>query len=352
MRAVETPPDSGGTIQCRTSGSTGRPVTAWRSELAVMSGNLSYDRAWEAWGMDLAAPLAFISADPSGRSNYPDGGRYPHWSPLAGGRDISVLTIETPTSEQLDWLERTRPTNIMTYPVVMHEIAALAREKKSDLRLDVFVATGECLTAETRTLVRETFGCRVLDLYATREIGPIAFGCPRSTAYHVCSETMVCEIVDDDGLPVAPGEYGHVVVTPLYAFAMPFVRYDTGDYALKSRFACACGRGLPAIDRIGGRTRSMFIMPDGSRIRVRPNFISRVAEHLSYREIQLVQTTTETIEVRYVPIAGGPEPHVARLTALFREAFHPGMTLTLVPMDRIPRGAGMKFELSITQVAA
>ena len=83
-------------------------------------------------------------------------------------------------------------------------------------------------------LIVQAFGCQTIDLYAAREIGQIAFQCPEGPGYHLCSEAVLCELVDDDGLPVGPGEYGRVVLTSLYNFAMPFIRYDIGDYALSS----------------------------------------------------------------------------------------------------------------------
>ena len=53
------------------------------------------------------------------------------------------------------------------------------------------------------------------------------------------------------------------MVTPLHNFAMPLVRYDTGDYAVAAA-PCACGRGLPALERILGRHRNRLRLPDGS----------------------------------------------------------------------------------------
>ena len=60
------------------------------------------------------------------------------------------------------------------------------------------------------------------------------------------AEHCIVEIVDDEGSPCAPGRSGRLLVTALRNFAMPLLRYDTGDTALLGE-PCPCGRGLPVI---------------------------------------------------------------------------------------------------------
>ena len=349
MCARQVPPETGTFITASSSGSTGRYVTTRRSWLAVQTGNLTLERAVTLWGVDLAATTAYITADPSGRSDYPEGGSYRLWSAPGSGM-LSVLSTQTSIAEQLEWLERVRPANVMTHPFTMRLIAEYARERGSSLRFDFFIGTGEMLLPEVRDILSKTFGCRVIDIYAAREIGTIAFACTESSAYHICAETLICELLDDNGMPVAPGSYGRVVVTPLYNYAMPMIRYDTGDYALKSRFACACGRGLPVVDAIGGRSRSRLVMPDGSLARLRLPIFQQISEYLSYREIQLVQTAIDAIEVRYVPHDRAATPDVAGIAAILHAEYHPGLAITLTAMDIIPRGPGMKLELLISLI--
>jgi phenylacetate-coenzyme A ligase PaaK-like adenylate-forming protein len=60
------------------------------------------------------------------------------------------------------------------------------------------------------------------------------------------------EVLDEEGRPCAPGETGRVVATSLNNFAMPLIRYETGDTA-EVGAPCPCGRGLPVLTRIMGR---------------------------------------------------------------------------------------------------
>jgi len=75
------------------------------------------------------------------------------------------------------------------------------------------------------------------------------------------------QFVDEDGEEVAPGESGEVVCTSLFNYAMPFIRYAVGDIGSASYdYDCACGRTLPLMEMIEGRTDSIIYFPDGRAI--------------------------------------------------------------------------------------
>ena len=66
--------------------------------------------------------------------------------------------------------------------------------------------------------------------------GIIALQCPSGGLYHLQSESVHVEILDEAGRPCAPGEIGRVIVSPLHNFAMPLLRYESGDYAPIRRY--------------------------------------------------------------------------------------------------------------------
>src|SRR6185436_9202776 len=106
---------------------------------------------------------------------------------------------------------------------------------------------------------------RVIDNYGVTETGYIAFECPAGGGYHVCSESVLVELLDDDGNDVPEGEPGRVVLTSFYNFAMPLIRYAVGDLAVAAHGPCPCGRTLPRLATILGRQRNIFTFPDGSQ---------------------------------------------------------------------------------------
>src|SRR5215510_10900500 len=90
----------------------------------------------------------------------------------------------------------------------------------------------------------------------------MALQCPDHEHYHVQTECILLEVLDTHGGPCAPGRAGLVVATPRHAFAMPLVRYVVGDYAEVGP-PCPCGRGLPVLARIMGRTRNRLVLETG-----------------------------------------------------------------------------------------
>jgi phenylacetate-CoA ligase len=351
MKARRVPPDTGGIRQGESSGSTGRKLQHVRSEIADVVTNCMWDRVYELFELDLHARLAFITFDKDGRYPYPTGLKTKEWNHADPEAEVHLLSLATSPADQLEWLERVQPGHVMAYPIGLREVAEVALARGSGLRFETFISTGEVLDDQTREAIERAFHCRTIDIYGVREIGQVAFQCPDATGYHFCSEAVLCELVDERGDLVPPGEYGRVVVTALYNYAMPFIRYETGDYARASALPCACGRGLPSIENIGGRARNLIVMPDGTRKRLPGVFFHHVSRFLSYRQIQIVQDNIQSFEIRYQPDAP-TVPDVEGLTRLVREQVHPDAIVILVPVEKIERGTGMKYEQFVTRVSA
>src|SRR5262249_15877820 len=147
--------------------------------------------------------------------------------------------------------------------------------------------------------VWESWGVPLQDTYTSREGGYMALQCPEHTHYHVQSEAVLLETLDDRGEPCRPGEVGRVVITPLHNFAMPLIRCESGDYAEAGRF-CPCGRGLPVLNRIMGRSRNMLRLPKGGRIW--PDLLPiEKSMDLPIAQYQLAQIDLHVIEARIAP---------------------------------------------------
>ena len=129
-------------------------------------------------------------------------------------------------------------------------------------------------------------------------MGYIAIQCPENEHYHIQSENMYVEILNEDNQPCKEGEIGKVVVTPLHSFAMPLIRYAIGDYA-KVGGICSCGRKLPVLTQIMGRVRNMLVLPTGETRWPRLND-HRYGEVAPVIQHQVVQKSLDEIEVRLV----------------------------------------------------
>jgi len=261
----------------------------------------------------------------------------------------ATLSIRTDIDVQLEWLLRQQPDFLLTYPSNLLELVrgSIARGIRLQ-RLREVRTMGEILTEDLRDRVRHDWGVPVTDSYSSHETGYIALQCPERGHYHVQSEAVIVEVLDEDGRACAPGEVGRVVVSDLHNFAMPLVRYEIGDYAEVGP-PCACQRGLPVLTRIAGRTRNMLVLADGRRYWP-PLGSRKFVDVVPVLQAQFVQKDYDLIEVRLVvdaPLTGEQEN---RLRQFILPGLPSGMQLMFKYCDSIPRSAGGKFEDFVSEV--
>ena len=129
------------------------------------------------------------------------------------------------------------------------------------LRAGVFGA--EPWTASMRRRIESASGIQAFDIYGLSEIiGPgVAVECPHQDGLHIFEDHFYPEIVDTETGRVLPeGEEGELVLTTLSKLAMPMIRYRTRDITALIPGACACGRSLRRMRRIGRRSDDMLIV--------------------------------------------------------------------------------------------
>ncbi len=202
------------------------------------------------------------------------------------------------------------------------------------------VATfSDLLRPETRAACREAWGVPVADTYSSAEIGYIALQCPESENYHIQSESVYVEIINEAGQAYAPGEVGRVIATPLHNFAMPLLRYHSGDLAEVGE--CSCGRGLPVIRRIMGRTRSTVTLPSGEQLY--PSFQDLLIDFAMVRQFQIRRFERGSIEVRLVvtrPLTAG---EVAAFEGEMHARFQYPFAVAISYHDELARSDSGKF---------
>lgn len=346
------PSHHGNTGEVSTSRTSGTPVRVRSTDVV----NLMWkaitlrDHAWHR--RDLDAKLATIRYT-GDEAPPPDGARSTCWGPatvsLAPEAPLVRLSVASTTAQQVAWLAREDPTYLIVYPTVFDAIAReLARTGARLPSLREVRTVSEMLTADTRALCRDVLGVPLVDMYSAQEVGYLALQCPAAgaTHYHVQAESVVVEILRDDGTPCEAGEIGRVVVTDLHNFATPLIRYELGDYAeLGAR--CSCGRGLPVLTRIVGRRRGMLRYPDGRTSW--PVFTVACRAAARYRECQLVQDSLAALRLRVVPEpdqhgALDPGAEAALIAALHRVLGPFDVTIEVVAeLGRSPAGKLEEF---------
>lgn len=335
--------------ESKTSGSTGEPIAAKRTAISQLMWFAMTMREHLWHGTDFATGLCAI------RANIFQVARDADWGAPANLLFRTGPALRLPITLSVEDLTKHltafKPAHLIIYPNTM---AALAQHlDAAHLRpegLRTLRTVGETVSPALRETAERAFGAPVIDSYSSQELGNIALQCPDSGLYHVMAESLIVEVVDEDGVPCKVGQVGRVVATDLHNFATPLVRYDIGDYA-EVAATCPCGRGLPALKRIVGRERNLIVMPDGTRHWPLVGF-HRFRDVAPVAQYQLIQKTRDDIEVRLVvetPLTARQE---GDLRQVIQEALGHSFNLRFAYFDgALPRGANGKFDEFVCNVS-
>lgn len=205
----------------------------------------------------------------------------------------------------IDQIKKIEPPMLFGYPSVFSLIAKLAIDQNIDLTqlgIKVVFVTSERLYPYQREIIEQAFGAPVANGYGSRDAGFIAHQCP-SGSMHISAEDLIVEIVDNDGNVVPEGEKGEIVVTHMATSDFPFIRYRTGDIAALDTNTCACGRGLPVLKDIEGRTTDFVVAANGTMMHGLA-LIYILRELTGVEAFKITQETKLHTRVEIVPTSG------------------------------------------------
>lgn len=342
------PHSHGRTNKVRTSGSTGRPLEILSTELAVLMWRAFNLREHYWFNRDLKKNQAAIRYAPFGTADNINNSVYSKgWGPSIDtafecGNAI-LLNSNVDIRQQAEWLIKHNPEYLMSHP---SNIMALAEYfSRTNLRIPNLIeirSHGEPVTERLRDVVLNVWQVPIVDIYSTVELGYLALQCPEHNHYHVQSEGVILEVLDDDDKPCKPGEIGRVIATPLHNFASPLIRYEVGDYAQVGD-ECSCGRKLPVIKQVLGRVRNMVQLPGGGQ--AWPEFgFADFADIKQIKQVQLIQHSYDLIEAKIVADGQITSEHESRLVNLWRRNFRHAFNIKFSYVDEILRGPRGKFE--------
>ena len=258
-------PQAGPLARFNTGGSSGEPLVFYIGKERVSHDVAAKWRATRWWGVDIGDREAVVWGSPIELGAQ---------DRVRAVRDKLLRTRLLPAFEmseaRLDGfvaqLRAQRPRMLFGYPSALSHIARHAEQRgvaMKDLGIQVAFVTSERLYDEQRATIERVFGCPVANGYGGRDAGFIAHQCP-SGGMHLTAEDLIVEIIGSDGKPVPDGQLGEIVVTHLCTREYPFIRYRTGDMAVMSTERCACGRGLPMLAEIQGRSTDFVVAQDGT----------------------------------------------------------------------------------------
>ena len=244
-----------------------------------------------------------------------------------------------------------RPAMLFGYPSAISHIARHAEKRGirlDDLGVRVVFVTSERLYDDQRESIERLFGCPVANGYGGRDAGFIAHQCP-SGSMHITTEDIVVEIVDASGQVLPPGQSGEIVVTHLATRDFPFIRYRTGDIGVLEDTPCACGRGLPVLKEIQGRSTDFVIALDGT-VMHGLSLIYVLRDIPAVRAFKIIQETLTLTRVQVEPSEGFSDRDVVAIQSGLQARLGASVLIQVEKVAQVAAERSGKFRYVISKV--
>ncbi len=238
--------------------------------------------------------------------------------------------------EYLERLNRCKPDAIVAYAHSLYAFARMLEERNLCPYSPKGIVVGaEKLHPFQRRLIERVFRAPVFETYGSREFMLMGAECDRHEGMHLTMENLLVEIVDDNGHPTPAGQEGNIVVTDLYNYGMPFVRYTNGDRAIAGFRNCSCGRGLPLLKQVVGRRSEMIRTPDGRHL-TGLFFPHLMKDFPAVRRFLVVHDKPDHLQLRIVVSPEWRAGDAQILKSVIRNVIGPAMHIDVILVDNIP----------------
>ncbi|WP_296897029.1 phenylacetate--CoA ligase family protein [Thiohalocapsa sp.] len=344
--------DASRLVRFNTGGSTGEPLVFYIGKDRVSHDVAAKWRATRWWGVDIGDPEIVVWGSPIELGAQ---------DRLRSLRDKLLRTRLLPAFElspqNLDRfiteIRHFRPRMLFGYPSSLALIAGHAEQASvplDGLGIRVAFVTSEQLYDHQRQAIERVFGCPVANGYGGRDAGFIAHACPEGRL-HISAEDIVVEILDAEGQPLPMGQSGEIVVTHLATADFPFIRYRTGDVGALDADPCPCGRGLPVLGRIEGRSTDFVVAADGT-IMHGLALIYVLRDIPAIDQFKIVQESLS--HTRVLVTSGEPlaENSVGEIKAQFNRRLGRDVQITIEHVAEIPREQSGKYRYVVSHVPA
>lgn len=293
-----------------TSGSTGKPVFVYIDMFSAIKSLIAFVRTLKAYGGKWNKTRIVMIVDTSpGSVEHAIFTRsaLPFLNKLMSTSNIKYIDISEQPEIAMKEMENFNPEFVGTDPNMLRKLAILKNEGiGKGVNPEFLGSAGAMLDEYTRKYVEKAFDTKILDSYASTEAGPIAFECIEGGYYHVHSDFVYLEFLDEDKKSVKYGTPGKTVLTKLYGNGTPIIRYTgISDLVVPIDIKTNCGVTSQMIKQIEGRTTDLLILPNGKPLS--PLTVTGIpAKTMDYfgtykiKQFQIVQHKVDDIEIKIV----------------------------------------------------
>jgi len=283
-------------VAIHSSGSSG--------EIAISA----YDRkAWAVADATLAARLPAPENYPNGKTKVafyivPNG----HFATVSMAvslpkdvYDFVILSLMDPIDATVRRLNEFQPHRLMGYASSVSQLAQLALDGEIRISPQRVLVAGDKLTESMEEKIKSAWNAPVYELYAASESKYIAIKTPDISQMQVMDDLNIVEVLNDHDQSVAAGKEGRVVLTNLYNYTLPVLRYELGDYVVR-------GTQIPDIPfstlrNIRGRVNEALpvVLSNGDLANIHPLVLTTFYVP-TLEKVQFVSLNPEHVRIDYV----------------------------------------------------
>ena len=320
-----------GEVYCiqHTSGSTGYPVKLYLTKDMVLAKRVSHQRLLRWFGLKRELrefKIGGVMESLKSKIYYF----------FRNKRFINSFRITPESAASIArGYNRFKPAVLYGYPSAIANFIQFSRKNNIALhRPEIIITHAENLSDEHRDSLEKIFpGINVVNQYWCTEAN-IGASCPHGNI-HIDEDTVICEVINQNRKGV-----GDLLITNLYSFSQPLIRYMVGDRVKISEKYCTCGRKSRVIEFIEGRKTDEFELPDGRKMPVAAIYISRYADQFLAYQMRYYKSKS-LMEISYIPMGNNGEIDKKAISDYFNRDF--GLNTEFKKVESLEYSGGGKF---------
>lgn len=240
-------------------------------------------------------------------------------------------------------LKQFKPVLLKGFPSAIFILSRYMIKNNLELKsVKAILTSSEQLTEEMKESIHSAFSASLIDWYGATEYAVSAATCSSSPGYHINDDFCFTEILDDNNNPVEQGASGRLVVTGLYNYSMPLIRYEQEDTVTLSSEKCPCGRELKKLSSLDGRKTDYIMNTSGSKLScasVHHFWKNRMPDDIQKIDFyQIIQKSPEEFLVLMTNKESVSLQSVNKMTEQLKILLGESIVITLQWLEKLPPG--------------